>query len=151
MYTSDIAHQTLLEQRMLLNIMQAIRTTMAWEPRNGDLTRKLASLRFIASSLQRHLDHMMDLEEFDGYMAAAIYSAPNLAEKIEVLKKEHAWFHAQIHRLVPRLERVTAQDRTEIESLCINLGELLSRLDEHTRNEADVLQEALLRDEGGEG
>ena len=53
----DIAQQTLLEQNLLTNITQAIRTTIAWEPRGNDLGGKLRSLRFITASLERHLDH----------------------------------------------------------------------------------------------
>ena len=59
----DIAKQTLLEQRMLTNIMHAVRETLAWEPRADDITRKLASVRFVVASLGRHLDHMFELEE----------------------------------------------------------------------------------------
>ena len=93
----------------------------------------------------------MDLEEFDGYMSAAQESSPNLAEKITALKREHEVFRDQVHRLVARLDRVQPHDRTELEKVCIDIGDLLGRIDEHSRKEADLLQEAFLRDEGGEG
>ncbi len=147
----DIAQQTLLEQNLLTNITQAIRTTIAWEPRGNDLGGKLRSLRFITASLERHLDHVMDLEEYDGYMTAALESSPNLAEKVTVLKHEHEYFRDQAHRLVAKLDRIAHDDRTGLEKVCIDIGDLLGRIDEHSRREADLLQEAFLRDEGGEG
>jgi hypothetical protein len=147
----DIAQQTLLEQRLLTNITQAIRTTIAWEPRGTDQAGKLRSLRFITASLERHLDHVMDLEEYDGYMSAALECSPNLAEKITALKEEHEHFRDRVHRLVAKLERIGSEDRTTLERVCVEIGDLLGRIDEHSRHEADLLQEAFLRDEGGEG
>jgi len=147
----DIAQQTLLEQRLLTNITHAIRTTIAWEPRADGHAGKLRSIRFITASLERHLDHVMDLEEYDGYMSAALESSPNLAEKITALKNEHRQFRDQVHRLVAKLERIGADDRTALERVCVEVGDLLGRIDEHSRREADLLQEAFLRDEGGEG
>lgn len=147
----DIAQQTLLEQNLLTNITQAIRTTIAWEPRGNDLGGKLRSLRFITASLERHLDHLMDLEEYDGYMSAALESSPNLAEKIGALRSEHERFRDGVHRLVAKLDRIDNEDRTGLDKVCIDVGDLLSRIDEHSRREADLLQEAFLRDEGGEG
>jgi hypothetical protein len=147
----DIAQQTLVEQRLLTNITHAIRTTITWEPRGDDTSGKLRSIRFITASLERHLDHLMDLEEFDGYMSAAQESSPNLTEKITALKCEHEVFRDQVHRLVARLDRVQPHDRTELEKVCVDIGDLLGRIDEHSRKEADLLQEAFLRDEGGEG
>ncbi|MES1213485.1 MAG: hypothetical protein ABUL64_02770 [Singulisphaera sp.] len=147
----DIAHQTLLEQNLLTNITHAIRTTISWEPRGNDLGGKRRSLHFITSSLERHLDHLMDLEEYDGYMSAALESSPNLAEKITALRKEHETFRDAVHRLVAKLERVANDDRTGLDRVCVEIGDLLSRIDEHSRREADLLQEAFLRDEGGEG
>ncbi|HEY4309463.1 MAG TPA: hypothetical protein VGN12_08430 [Pirellulales bacterium] len=147
----DIARQTLLEQNLLTNITHALRTTITWEPRGNDLTGKLRSLRFIAASLERHLDHIMDLEEYDGYMSSALECSPNLAEKITALKQEHEHFREKTHRLVAKLERLANDDRTSLDKVCVELGDLLSRIDEHSRHEADLLQEAFLRDEGGEG
>ena len=147
----DIAQQTLLEQNLLGNITQAIRNTIAWEPRSADLGGKLRSLRFITASLERHLDHLMDLEEYDGYMTGALECSPNLAEKINALKGEHEHFRDKVRRLLARLERLGNDDRTGVDRVCVELGDLLSRVDEHSRREADLLQEAFLRDEGGEG
>ncbi|MBI2826717.1 MAG: hemerythrin domain-containing protein [Planctomycetia bacterium] len=147
----DIAQQTLLEQRILSHITQATRTTIAWKLHGKDNSRKLATLRFVTASLKRHLDHLMALEECDGYMAAALESCPNMSEKIDSLKREHALFREAFFQLAPRLEGLAADDATGLETVCVEIGDLLARLDEHTRKEEDLLQEALLRDEGGEG
>lgn len=147
----DIAKQTLLEQRMLTNIMHAVRETLAWEPRADNITRKLASVRFVVASLARHLDHMFELEERDGYMRAAVESAPHLDGMVKGLREEHDLFRRIVHEMTSRLNGLGPQDRTDLETACVEIGDLLCRLDEHTRREADVMQEALLRDEGGEG
>ncbi len=147
----DIAQQTLLEQRLLTNITHALRTTTTWEPRGHDVGGKLRSIRFITASLERHLDHIMDLEEYDGYMSSALESSPNLAEKISALKHEHESFREKVHRLVVKLDRLSSDDRTGLDHVCVEIGDLLSRIDEHSRHEADLLQEAFLQDEGGEG
>lgn len=151
MHQRDIAKQTLLEQNLLTNITHAIRTTIGWEPRGEDVGGKLRSIRFITASLERHLDHIMDLEEYDGYMSAALECSPNLAERITALKQEHGLFRDQVHRLVAKLERVGSHDRTELDRVCVEIGDLLGRVDEHSRREAELLQEAFMRDEGGEG
>lgn len=151
MDSCDIARQTLLEQQLLTNITHAIRQILAWEPHGHDQSRKLHSLRFITASLSRHLDHLMDLEEHDGYMTAAVESSPNLSGKINSLRHQHDQFRSTVKQLLPALEHTQDEDVTALEHICNELGDLLSLLDEHTRREADVLQEALLRDEGGEG
>ena len=147
----DIARQTLIEQQMLTHITQAIRTTLAWSPVERDCARKLSSLRFVTASLERHLDRLMNLEERDGYMAAALESCPNLSCKIDSLKREHVQFSDTLHRILPGLAQASATDRERLDAICAELGTLLGQLDEHTRREGDLLQEALLRDEGGEG
>ena len=110
----DIAKQTLLEQRMLTNIMHAVRETLAWEPRAGDITRKLASVRFVVASLARHLDHMFDLEERDGYMRASVESAPHLDGMVKGLREEHDLFRQIVHDLTSRLDAMGAHDRNDL-------------------------------------
>jgi len=147
----DIAQQTLLEQQLLTNITQAIRRVIAWEPKADGQGTKLRSVRFITASLERHMDHLMDLEEYDGYMSAALECSPNLAEKIKALRHEHDQFREQLRRSIAKLDRLSNDDRTAAEHVCVEIGDLVGRIDEHSRREADLLQEAFLRDEGGEG
>ena len=74
---------------------------------------KLSSLRFITQSFQRHLERLMALKEQDGYMSDAVEQMPSLADKEQTLLREHDEFEESLHRLVLKLEHVSASDRRE--------------------------------------
>ncbi len=145
------SQQTTIEHEALKHITSALRTVMDWHPSGDDIARKLSSLRFIAQSFQRHLERLMALKEQDGYMADALAEKPNLDEKAQALLTEHDEFDESLHRLLLKLEHVSATDKKAIDAACRDLEELLIKLDEHHRREAKLMQEAFLRDEGGHG
>jgi hypothetical protein len=143
--------QTTVEHEALKHITSALRTVMDWHPSGDEFSRKLSSLRFIAQSFQRHLERLMALKEQDGYMADALAEKPNLAEKAMALLAEHDQFDESLHRLLLKLEQVSATDKKAIDAACHDFEELLIKLDDHHRREAELMQEAFLRDEGGHG
>ncbi|MCC7086235.1 MAG: hypothetical protein IT427_14625 [Pirellulales bacterium] len=143
--------QTTIEHEALKHITSALRTVMDWHPSGDEVARKLSSLRFIAESFQRHLERLMALKEQDGYLANAIDEKPNLAEKANALLLEHDRFDESLHRLLLKLEQISATDKQAIDAACRDLEELLIKLDDHHRREAALMQEAFLRDEGGHG
>ena len=71
----DVARQTQVEHEMLGHIMEALRTAAGWQVRGPDASRKLSTLRFVAGSFQRHLEHLLTLEECDGYLGLALPGA----------------------------------------------------------------------------
>ena len=142
--------QTLIEHEALKHITSALRTVMDWHPTGNDFSRKLSSLRFIAQSFQRHLERLMALKEQDGYMEGPLAEKPNLAEKAAALLVEHDQFDESLHRLMLKLEHVASTDKQAIDKACLDLEELLIKLDDHHRREAELMQEAYLRDDGGE-
>jgi hemerythrin-like domain-containing protein len=147
----DIAQQTFLEHGMLKNITDALRLTIAWQVQGEDFSRKLSTLRFIAHSLQRHLEHLMSLEEYDGYMDRVSQLTPYLGRRVDALRREHDEFRQAVHRILPHLERVSPTDHAEFGKLCDELLALVARLENHDRKEADLLHEAFGQDGGGEG
>jgi hemerythrin-like domain-containing protein len=147
----DITQQTLIEQGMLGQIMEVLRQTVGWREEGGDSSRKLSTLRFIAQSFQRHLERLMALEEYDGYMGLVRETSPHLARAVDGLQQEHGRFREAARRVVQRLERVPPTDRAAVTDVCDELLALLHRLDEHGLKEVDLLQEAFDRDGGGEG
>ncbi len=151
MANDDIAQQTLLEHEMLKHITDALRVTIAWQVQGGDFSRKLATVRFIALSLQRHLDHMLALEEYDGYMDVVAGHNPRLGRQVDTLRREHDQFRTAVNRIVPHLERASSSDSTEFAKVCEEILALLDKLDEHSRKEIALLQEAFKQEEGGEG
>jgi hypothetical protein len=63
MTNQDIAQQISIEHGMLKHITDALRLALGWQMEGDDLSRKLSTVRFISQSLQRHLEHLMALEE----------------------------------------------------------------------------------------
>ena len=151
MSNQDIAQQISIENGMLKHITEALRLAVGWQIHEADLSRKLSTVRFISQSLQRHLEHLMALEEYDGYMDMVVEQTPHLARRVDVLRSEHDQLRRVVNRIVPRLERASHSDRDDVDKLCEEVIRLLDKLDEHNKKETALLQEALARDGGGEG
>jgi len=151
MPTHHVEQQAMVEHAMLKHICNALRVTLDWKVEGGDFSRHLSSLRFVAQSLQRHLDRMMALEECDGYMDEVVETCPRLAEKVDALKQDHERFRQAVRRIVSRLDRLPSTDLAAFARTCDALRDLLERLDEHSATETTVIQEAYFQDEGGSG
>ena len=147
----DIAQQTLLEQGMLIHLTDALRSVIDWKLQGDDLSRKLSTLRFIAQSFQRHLERLMALEEYDGYMDMVGALSPHLGKDVDALRKDHDQFRKAVSRIVSRLERISSADPTTTGLVCDEMLVLLEGLEDHNRKESDLLQEAFDREGGGEG
>src|SRR5262245_18221853 len=87
-----ISQQILIEHQTLAYVASALRTTLAWHYEAVDLSRKLASLRFVGQSFDRHLKRLMALEEADGYMAVVCENRPELSDRVDALRNEHDTF-----------------------------------------------------------
>ncbi len=146
-----IGQQVLVEHQTLSYVTSALRATIGWKYQGSDLTRKLESLRFVGESFERHLEHLMRLEEEDGYMAVVVESRPESNDIVQALRREHDEFRANLRRILTRLRRVNATDHDSFAKVSHDLLALLDQLDEHSKKETDLLQEVLLTDEGGEG
>ena len=147
---NESMQQAAVEHEALRHIIGALRTVLDWKPSGNDVSRKLSSLRFIIQSFQRHLERLMALKEQDGYMTEAVAEKPNLAAKVDALLADHDHFEESMHRLILKLEHISATDKTNFDAVCLDLEELLVKLDDHHRREADLMQEAFLRDVGGD-
>ena len=147
----DVARQNQVEQDMLRHIMEGLRVSAGWQVPGPDGSRKLSTLRFVAQSFQRHLEHVLALEEYDGYMDLVLASAPWLGRATDALRAEHDLFRTEARRLVQRLERLPATDLAALGKLCDDLLVLLGKIEDHNGKEPALLQEAFKQDEGGEG
>jgi hypothetical protein len=146
-----IPQQVLIEHQTLAYVTSALRSTIGWKFQGSDLSRKLESLRFVGQSFQRHLKRLIALEEEDGYMAVVLAARPELSEEVELLRKDHEHFRKSVSRILRRLGNVAPTDHATFTKVSDDLLALLEQLDEHSRKETDLLQDALLTDEGGEG
>jgi uncharacterized coiled-coil protein SlyX len=146
-----IPQQVLNEHQTLAFVISALRSTIGWKYQGADLTRKLASLQFVGQSFQRHLKHLMALEEEDGYMSVVLASRPELSDEVTALWAEHDEFRRTLNRILNRLRRIEPTDHATFSIVSEEFLAMLEKLDQHSRRETDLLQEALLTDEGGEG
>jgi hemerythrin-like domain-containing protein len=151
MVQNDVAQQAYIEHEMLKHIAGALRATMEWKLTGEDLSRKLASLRFIGESFQRHLDHVFDLEEYDGYMVVVTESHPHLHDKTATLQQEHEQMRRKLRGCLHNLRQLESDDAATFGEVCQELLVLLDRLNDHNRREMTLIQEALTCDTGGEG
>lgn len=147
----DIAHQTLVENGLVKHLTDGLRSTIEWRIQGDNPARKLASLRFIAQSFQRHLEHLMSLEENDGYMDLVRETAPQLSKKVACLEREHDELRNDLRRIMHRLDQVSATEAAQLEEVGDDLLFYIHRLEDHNDREVGILQEAFERDGGGEG
>jgi hypothetical protein len=147
----DLAQQTLVEQNMLMLLIEGLRNTLAWEVQGNDFVRKLSTLRFITQSFQRHLEHVLALQEYDGYMDLVLQVSPQLGNLIDALRQEHDQFRKEASHIVHQFEHVLPTDGDSFARICAELAGLLNRLDVHNKKEVALLQEAFVQDEGGQG
>jgi hemerythrin-like domain-containing protein len=146
-----LTQQVLAEHQTLAFIISALRSTMGWKFAGSDLSRKLASSLFVGQSFQRHLKRLLSLEEEEGYMDVVTTTHPELHEEVEKLRHEHDDFRRDLPRLLNRLRRVSSTDHEAFAKISLDIEALLDRLEAHRTKETDLIQQALLQDEGGEG
>jgi hemerythrin-like domain-containing protein len=150
MGSHEITEQTRVEHELLHHLMHGLRSTAAWRVQEPNATRKLSTLRFIVQSFQRHLEHLLTIEEYDGYMGLLQSAVPRLAQTTDTLRDEHDQFRDAARWIVQQLERLPTTDLPALGQVCDDLLALVGRIEEHNRKEIALIQETLGRDEGGE-
>jgi len=151
MNRQDVSQQTQVEHEMLRLIMEGLRITVGWQMPGPNASRKLSTLRFNTQSFQRHLEHLLTLEEYDGYMDLVPTIAPRLSRAKDALRAEHDAFRKEARQMVQRLEALSATEPAALGQAGDDLLLLLRNIEEHSRKEIALLQEAFTRMDGGEG
>jgi len=151
MTNNNIAEQMVVEHEMFKHIMDGLLLALGLKLEGDDFSRKLHTIRFIAQSFQRHLNHLLTLEEYGGYMDAVVNLSPQLSRRVDALRQEHDQFRKTSRQVLLRLETVAPTDRTTFRNVCNELLALLKKLEDHTRKEVELVQETFHRDGGGEG
>ena len=147
----SLADTCWVEHKILEHVKAALRLTLDWDVPAVGIPRKLSSVRFTLKSFQRHLRRLVKLEESGGYMAMVGEFKPNMYQQAEALLAEHESFRQSLDAIVPAIDSLTKNDAERFNQICAEIRSLLDRVDEHDRKEVELLQEALLSDEGGEG
>lgn len=147
----EIAQQTQIEHKLVKQVVEGLRLATGWEVSGQDATRKLSTLRFVTQSFQRHLERLLALEEYDGYLGVVSASAPHLARSTVALQEEHNTFRDEVRQIVERLEQLQPTDLDGLDDTCQTLLQLLDRIETHNHKEISLLLEAFVQEEGGEG
>lgn len=145
----DIAQQTKVEHDLLRQIMEGVRISAGWQVPGPDAARKLSTLRFVTSSFQRHLERLLALEEFDGYMDVVSARSPSFGRATAALRAEHDALRNEARRIAQHLELVPTDDLAALDHACDELLALVGRVETHNGKEIDLLQEAFGREDGG--
>src|SRR5262249_62335028 len=103
-----VAQQMQVEHGLLQHLIQGLRATAAWPVPGPDASRKLSTLRFVAGSFQRHLERLLALEEYDGYMGLVRATSPRLGRTADALRVEHEHFRSEAWRGAQGGERLPA-------------------------------------------
>lgn len=151
MVHTELAQQTLAEHNMLTLLIEGLRNTLAWKVQGTDFTHKLSTLCFITQSFQRHLEHVLALEEFDGYMDLVLQANPQLDNSVDALRQEHQRFRKESSHVVDLFEHVSPTDGESFSYACNELVALLNKLDVHNKKVVKLMEKAYPQDEGGEG
>jgi hypothetical protein len=151
LHDTSMASTSWVEHQVLNHVKQALRVTLDWDAPVVSLPRKLSSLQFTMKSFRRHLERVMSIEEEDGYLDDAVGAKPNMQTRIEALAGDHKRIRARIKQVVPRLDSINEWQDAEFSDVCDEIRDLLDDLDRHDMAEIELLQEAMLMDEGGEG
>ena len=149
MDSHEVAQQMRVEHGLLQQLIQGLRATAAWPVPGPDASRKLSTLRFVAGSFQRHLERLLALEEYDGYMGLVQASSPRLGRTADALRVEHEHFRSEAGRVAQRLERLAGSDPEAMERVCADLLALLAQIESHSEKEMALVHEAFGQDEGG--
>jgi hypothetical protein len=140
-----------MEHQILDHVKQALRVTLNWQVPSVGMPRKLSSVRFTLQSFLRHLNRLMNLEEQDGYMVVVSEIKPNMHHRIEQLEHDHVQFRKWAEKLQHEMEEISEYQYEQFDQACQKIVDLLALVDQHDKEEIQLLQETLLCDEGGEG
>ena len=140
--------QALFEHQLLAHIADALRTTIDWALRTQDCSSRLPSLRFIANSFHRHLEHILELEEREGYLPTIDSRRHvDLRGQIDKLRHEHDDFRQRLRLAVERLEQVSATDYLTVGEVCNTLMTLLEEINDHNHREMLLIEQVRERDD----
>ena len=97
----------------------------------------------VLSALRVDLELHFALEEGDSYFGAFVRERPGLAHEVELLREEHS-------ALLEKLDGLRAMARAlgPTRELSVPTARMVEAFREHEHKEADLLQEAVLRDDG---
>ncbi len=148
----DMAEQLKVELSILMFIEQSLRCAIQWNPQDRRSNhKKLSTLRFVARSFERHLTRTRMLADRGGYMHAVTDANPHLVRELKALKRRRDGLQQRFDRILLRLEDMLPDDTAAFVNTCVELERYLDQLKIHGQHEMELLQHAILQEQGGEG
>jgi hypothetical protein len=147
----EIAEQAEVELKILLGIEQSLRIAIQWKTRERGNSHKLSTLRFAATSFDRHLARTRLLLDRGGYMHLITDANPHLASDVKAVWVVREELQANFEEIILRLEYVSPDDPAALERICAELESYLDRLTIFGQKEMGLLQRSFAQVEGGEG
>lgn len=147
----EIAEQVKVELAIFLGIEQSLRIALQWMTRNHGNRHKLSTLRFHTWSFERNLSRIQILADYGGYMHRITDANPHLAREVDMLRNERAELHANLERIIVRLDQMSGDDSDRFGQACVDLERFLDELTAHGQRETALLQHSFAQEEGGSG
>ena len=147
----EIARQAEVELAILLGIEQSLRIALQWMTRGRGNSHKLSTLRFHTWSFERHLTRIQVLADHGGYLHIITDADPHSADEVRALRNERADLHANLERIIVRLDHVSRDDAAGFRQICADLERFLDDLRAHGQKESELLQRSFTQEEGGSG
>ena len=95
--------------------------------------------------------HVLESEAEDGSLEEILTMKPQLAKRVALLRGEHVSLREEIAVLCAQVLEQIETAKTDVEALRLESGRVLDHLRLHQAKGIDLVYEAFLRVEGGEG
>jgi hemerythrin-like domain-containing protein len=138
-----VSEQMVQEHEVLARLSDALRTAIRWG-QHSDLARKLIAVHFLAEAFQRHLKRMLEVEERGGYLEMIEGGHPEFRTRAKVFREEHDQFRSAMRDLLPRMNCDVSPTTADAESVFNSLSMLLEMVDDHNKQELDLLRDVIL-------
>ena len=146
----SISAQFKIEHGLINKILGSLRMAIDWKTGEVGTTRKLSTIRFVADSFHRHLERLMAIHEYDGYMSEIVEVQPQLQSVVEEPKLKQDQLRHELNRIVSHLERLSPSNSSAFQGVCDSLLSLLAMYEDHAQKETRLVQEAFTQELGGE-
>lgn len=143
-----IMKQAQVEQSMLENARYGLIASLDWKTKGETFARKLSTVRFAVRNYHQHLERVLSLEEYDGYMDVVINQCPNWSERVTELRDEHDEFRRRWDDLMTKLDRMMPTDADGLAELAATIRKAMDDFEKHNSKETSLIQEALNTDVG---
>ncbi len=103
-------------------------------------------LRDFKNRLLKHFD----LEEEGGFMREVLEAAPHTSREVQELKDEHQSLIRRLDEFLAVLKAMEHKDPEKLQTLRIELDDMVSQLRRHENREHILMQKAYYREYGGD-